>query len=570
MLGRDGQEQHWVSCMDDMSLLLPAPLQKQLSVAYQRLAAFCGGPAAARDLVVITAAIILMLWLDAYLDAFELVFTWIKAHEDDEIDEIFTLLILTSLAVGAFGFRRIGELREQVAQRRESEMLMRHMALHDVLTGLPNRVLFQERLNRALAQARREGSGVAVLCLDLDRFKEINDTLGHATGDRLLREVAIRLLACVREADTVARLGGDEFVIVQVGLHQPENVDVLARRLIEALAVPFDLDEHHIATGASIGIALAVDGTDDPDLLLKNADVALYRAKAEGRGTFRFFEPAMEALLRKRRQLEQDLRRALAEHWFEIHFQPQMDLARGKPTGFEALLRLRHPERGLMLPADFIPVAEETGLILPLGEWVLRRACAEALTWPSGLRVAVNLSPAQFKHPDLTGLIAGVLRDTGLPPDRLELEITESVMLQDAEATLATLTRLRALGMHIAMDDFGVGCSSLSYLRRFPFDKIKIDRSFIEGLGSAGHDDTIVRAVIALGRSLGMAITAEGVETLEQLGRLCGEACNEVQGFYFGQPLPAAEIVDWLERQPFAGQPAIRMVERRDMGEANA
>jgi diguanylate cyclase (GGDEF)-like protein/PAS domain S-box-containing protein len=434
-----------------------------------------------------------------------------------------------------------------LTERKWAEAQIRYLAHHDALTTLPNRVLFRDRLEQALARARRDGEMVAVLCLDLDRFKEVNDTLGHPAGDGLLKGVAARLSDCVRETDTVARLGGDEFAIVQVGLAQPEGAAALARRFLESLSTPFELGEHRALTGASLGIAVAPTDGDDPDRLLKNSDIALYRAKAESRGTYRFFEEDMNIRLQARRALEQDLHRALAEGQFELHYQPLVDLGDGRLVGFEALLRWRHPEREVG-PAEFIPVAEESGLILSLGEWVLRQACTEAAGWSQPLNVAVNLSPAQFKHRDLAGSVADVLQQTQLDPDRLELEITESIILQDAEATLATLRRLKEMGVHISMDDFGTGYSSLSFLRRFPFDKIKIDQSFISGLENSEGDAAIIRAVIALARSLGMTATAEGVETEHQLTYLRNEDCNQAQGYYLGRPAPADEITRMLER----------------------
>jgi diguanylate cyclase (GGDEF)-like protein/PAS domain S-box-containing protein len=425
-----------------------------------------------------------------------------------------------------------------ITERRETEARIRHMAHHDALTGLPNRLLFRDRLQQALARAPRAGEGVAVLCLDLDRFKEVNDTLGHAFGDRLLEAVTERLQAGTREADTVARLGGDEFAVVQVGLAQPEGADALARRLTEALSRPFDLDGHEVLVGTSVGVALfPVDG-DDPERLLRRADLALYRAKAEGRGTHRFFEEQMDAHLRARRALEHDLRRAIAERRLELHYQPQVDLTDGRVVGAEALLRWRHPERGHVPPAEFVPLAEETGLIVPLGDWVLKTACAAAAAWRAPLQVAVNLSPVQFRQPDLAGAVERILRGSGLEPSRLELEVTEGVLLQETEATLATLRHLKALGVRIALDDFGTGYSSLSYLRRFPFDKIKIDRSFVRGLGQESGAAAIVRAVVALSRSLGMRSNAEGVETDGQAELLLAEGCGEVQGFRYGRPMP--------------------------------
>jgi diguanylate cyclase (GGDEF)-like protein len=451
-------------------------------------------------------------------------------------------------ATESAALRRACQLVAVALDRAAATRQLGHLALHDALTGLPNRALFRERLEQALARSRRAGDMVAALCLDLDRFKEVNDALGHPAGDRLLQEMAARLSRCVRETDTVARLGGDEFAILQVGIEQPRGAHALAQRLIEVLAEPFDLGEHRTVGGASIGVAVAPNDGGTADLLLKNADIALYRAKADGRGAARFFEAEMEARLQARHLLERDLRRGLADGRFELHYQPQVEPVRGRTVGFEALLRWRDPERGMVPPAEFIPLAEEIGLILPLGEWALRRACPEAAAWPAPLRVAVNLSPVQFRHDDLAGVVATALRDAGLTPDRLELEITESIVLHETEATLATLAHLKALGVRISMDDFGTGYSSLSYLRRFPFDKLKIDRSFVQALGGQESDAAIVRAIIGLGRSLGMTTTAKGVETREQLARLRAEGCDEVQGYYFSRPQPAEAIASMIRR----------------------
>jgi diguanylate cyclase (GGDEF)-like protein len=382
-----------------------------------------------------------------------------------------------------------------------------------------------------------------VLCLDLDRFKEVNDTLGHPVGDELLRAVAGRLRRCVRETDTIARLGGDEFAIVQISRTQPTDATALASRIIEAIDAPFDIDGHRVAVGTSVGIAIApTDGTD-PDQLLKNADLALYRAKSDGRGTYRFFEQEMDQRMQARRKLELDLRRALVDGEFELHYQPFVNLDRNEVIGFEALLRWRHPERGMVSPAEFIPLAEETGLIVPIGEWALRRACREAIGWPDGIAIAVNLSAAQFRNRQLVQTVVNALAAAGLPATRLELEITESVLLQDAEAAREILLQLRSLGVRIALDDFGTGYSSLSYLRTFPFDKIKIDRCFIADLSTSAEAPlAILRAVTQLGATLGMTTTAEGVETEEQLALVRAVGCTEMQGHLFSPPRPAHEV----------------------------
>ncbi len=430
---------------------------------------------------------------------------------------------------------------EDITERRQAEAQIAHMAHHDSLTGLPNRVLFHEKLANSVARSRR-GERSAVLFLDLDHFKAVNDTLGHPIGDALLRAVTQRLQAEVRETDTIARLGGDEFAIVQANSDQPGDATSLARRLIETISAPYELEGHQVVIGTSIGIAMIPGDGDDTDQLLKNADMALYRAKAEGRGRFRFFEPEMDARMQARRALEIDLRRALAVGEFVLFYQPQMNLKTRRVIGFEALVRWDHPERGLVPPADFVALAEEIGLIVPLGEWILRQACRDAATWVGGQKVAVNLSPVQFGSRTLVNDVAAALRDSGLEPGRLELEITETVMLEDTEAVLATLHQLRDLGVDIAMDDFGTGYSSLSYLRRFPFDKVKIDRSFIEDLGQGGDCDAIVSAVTELCERLGMTTTAEGVETEEQLQRLYAGNCTEAQGYLFSRPRPADEV----------------------------
>jgi diguanylate cyclase (GGDEF)-like protein len=406
------------------------------------------------------------------------------------------------------------------------------MARHDALTGLPNRVAFADDLANAVRRAARDGSA-AVMCLDLDRFKSVNDTLGHPAGDALLKQVAARLKGCVRETDTVARFGGDEFAIIQTQAEQPEAATVLAHRLIEALSAPYDLHGHQAVIGVSIGIALApADGTD-PEILLKNGDMALYRAKSEGRGSFRFFEPEMDARMQARRRLELDLRRAVARNEFEVFYQPIINVDLQTISSFEALIRWHHPERGLVSPAAFIPLAEEIGLIDTIGRFVLQQACRDAASWPDEIKVSVNLSPVQFKNATLLEAVTTALALSGIAPQRLELEITEGVMLMETESTLALLHQLHALGVLIAMDDFGTGYSSLGYLQSFPFDRIKIDGSFIRNINKDDSSLAIIRAVAGLSRSLGMATTAEGVETEEQLERLRREGCREIQGFLF-------------------------------------
>jgi diguanylate cyclase (GGDEF)-like protein len=383
---------------------------------------------------------------------------------------------------------------------------------------------------------------LAVHHLDLDQFKAVNDTFGHPAGDKLLKMVADRLRGLARETDTIARTGGDEFVVVHAPIDDPAETTALAQRIIALIGEPFDLDGHQVTIGASVGIAVGPSDGLRPDLLLRNADLALYRAKGDGRGTFRFFESAMDLQMQTRRIMERDLRKALPAGEFELHYQPVVNLASGDISGFEALIRWNHPDKGMISPAAFIPLAEETGFIVPMGEWVIREACATAAKWPGDLSVAVNISAAQFRGCGLMQVIVGALATSGLHPSRLEIEITETVLLQNRETTLAVLRQLRELGIRIAMDDFGTGYSSLTYLQCFPFDKIKIDRSFVKDITENAGSLNIVRAVAALARGMGMTATAEGVETREQLERITSEGCNEMQGFLFSRPLPAHEI----------------------------
>jgi diguanylate cyclase (GGDEF)-like protein len=442
---------------------------------------------------------------------------------------------------------------EDVTERRQAEMKISHMARHDALTDLPNRVLLRERLNEALAQVDR-GQRLAVLYLDLDQFKNVNDSLGHPVGDELLRIVAARLRDCVRETDTISRVGGDEFFIIQSGIGDATDAERLARRLVEVIRAPYDLQGHRIMIDASIGIALAPADGSDADDLLKNADMALYGAKADGRGVYRFFEPHMDARMKERRALEIALRKAFENGEFELYYQPVLNLDKGDIRCCEALLRWHHPERGMVSPVEFIPVAEEIGLIVALGEQVIRWACADAANWPDDICVAVNLSPTQLASKGLLPAVLESLASSGLPPHRLELEITEAVLMQNSEVTLRTLHQLRALGIRISMDDFGTGYSSLSYLRSFPFDKIKIDRCFIKGLGDGTESDAIVHAVAGLADRLGMTTTAEGVETREQLDLVRNLGCTDVQGFYYSPPVPVRELSKLL------GGPSVRKI----------
>ncbi|MBH5401087.1 EAL domain-containing protein [Bradyrhizobium sp. CNPSo 4010] len=436
---------------------------------------------------------------------------------------------------------------EDITEWLEAQAKISHMARHDALTSLPNRVLFHEQLEQGLRQTR-SGDQLAVLCLDLDHFKDINDSLGHPIGDALLKEVGRRLEATVGEQDTVARLGGDEFAVVQIGRSEEIAARSLAGRLVEVISAPYQIDDHQIVIGVSIGISLSPQDGSNPDELLKNADLALYRAKADGRGTYRFFETGMDARAQARRLLEMDLRAALQRDEFQVYYQPIREVASSRVVAFEALLRWNHPQRGLIAPISFIPLAEETGLIVQLGEFVLRSACTDAATWPDDVDVAVNLSPVQFKSPNLIASVTEALAASGLGARRLELEITESVLLQNSEATLTTLHELRAMGVRISLDDFGTGYSSLSYLRSFPFDKIKIDRSFVSELATRDDSMAIIRAVTGLGRSLGIVTTAEGVENDAQLELLRREGCTQAQGYLFSKPRPASDVAIMLEQ----------------------
>ena len=430
---------------------------------------------------------------------------------------------------------------DDVTERRQAEASAVFLARHDALTRLPNRAMFHERLNQAIGMVGRGGQ-CAVLCLDLDHFKLVNDSLGHPAGDSLIQAAADRLQACSRETDTVARLGGDEFAIIQTAISGPGDAERMADRIIQAFHEPFDLDGAPIRIGISAGIAVAPGDGASAESLLKHADLALHLAKIEAPGGFRFFERAMDAAIQARRMLERDLRDALPRHELELYYQPLITLETGRLGGFEALLRWHHPARGMVSPAEFIPIAEETGLIVAIGAWVLKSACFQAESWPSDIRIAVNLSPVQFRNGDLIAIVREALGASGLRPDRLELEITESVLLQDTPGTLAALRQLRGMGIGIALDDFGTGYSSLSYLRNFPFNKIKIDQSFVRGLQNDRESKSIIRAITGLGQSLSMKTTAEGVETVEQLDILRQEGCTEVQGYFFSRPCPVAEL----------------------------
>ncbi|WP_246748226.1 EAL domain-containing protein, partial [Methylobacterium sp. SD274] len=439
---------------------------------------------------------------------------------------------------------RIVGTQIDIAARKQAEQQIEYLALYDALTGLPNRTLFWDRLDREMVSAERRGHFFAVLACDLDRFKCVNDSMGHPAGDTLLRKVAERLTAAIREGDTVARLGGDEFAIVLRGLDHPQNSSTTAQQVIDAVKLPFDIEGRAVSVGISIGIALGPQDGCNPDQLFKNADIALYRAKAAGRSTYRYYEPEMDAAIAERNALELDLREAVRLGEFELYYQPIIRLENDMLSGFEALMRWRSPSRGLVSPGDFIPLAEEIGLVVQLGAWALKEACCEAARWPGDLKVAVNASTVQFAELGLEHAVVTALATSGLPPHRLELEITESVLMSDTVSAIRCLHRLRELGVHIALDDFGTGFSSLSYLRRFPFDKIKIDRSFIHEIGNA-DTAAIVRAIVGLAERLGASITAEGVEDEIQLAHARREGFTEAQGYLLSKPLSARDALQY-------------------------
>jgi diguanylate cyclase (GGDEF)-like protein len=448
-------------------------------------------------------------------------------------------------------------VRDQ-SERLRAEAEIRTLAFSDPLTGLANRARFTDLLELQAAWHREQGRSFAVLAIDLDRFKQVNDTLGHAVGDLLLRKVADRLISTAHSGDIVARLGADEFAVLQLDVRHPDWPEQLARRIVEASSEqPFVIDGEPVHIGVSVGVAVW-NGVADTAELLRQADLALYAAKADGQATFRRFEPALEARVQERRMVEAGLRRALDQGELELHFQPVLDTVARRIVGAEALVRWHDPARGMIPPGDFIALAEETGLIVPLSEWVLRTACSEAALWPGGLRVCVNLSPVQFREARLAELVAGALEAAGLAPHRLELEITEGTLLVDHEATLATLAALRATGVRIAMDDFGTGYSSLGYLRRFPFDRIKVDQSFVRQLPDDRESAAIVRAILTMSKGLGMATTMEGVEMAEQLRFATDEGCDEVQGYLISHPLPAAELRAFMARAVEVSEPAER------------
>jgi diguanylate cyclase (GGDEF)-like protein/PAS domain S-box-containing protein len=445
-----------------------------------------------------------------------------------------------------------------ITERKRSEQRIAHMAHHDTLTDLPNRAAFNECIDNTIAATAAENESFGVLCIDLDRFKAVNDVFGHPIGDALLREVA-RRLETVCQGAFLARVGGDEFTVITPMAQQPRTTEALAERIHAAFETDIIIDSHQMRVGITVGVAIYPQDGADAATLVANANAALFRAKTEARGSIRFFEIDMDKQLREKRVLQQDLRRAVEQNELSLHYMPQASID-GKITGFEALARWHHPRHGLVPPDVFIPLAEESGIIGALGEWVLRTACGEAASWPNKLHVAVNLSPVQFQHGDLPNLVHQVLLDTGLPPARLELEITEGVLIGDFTRAVAILRRLKNIGVRVAMDDFGTGYSSLSYLQSFPFDKIKIDRAFVANLSHSQQSATIIRAVIALSRGLDVPVVAEGVETAEQLKFLAAEGCDAIQGYLVGRPMPIEDYAKAVGRKP--ARPAMTLVAR--------
>lgn len=440
------------------------------------------------------------------------------------------------------------KLEREIKLRQHSEAETRYLAFHDPLTGLANRVLFREALEKRLSEQEAAGRGISVLFIDLDGFKSVNDTLGHTVGDTLLKQVASEFRDILDDDDLIARLGGDEFAILHTSDDSMKSAIALAKRIISVAGSQRIIEGQTLTVGASVGIVSSLDGKESSDTLLKNADLAMYRAKSDGRGTYRLFDPEMDAKAQERRLLELDMRNAFINGEFSLHYQPQVSLDKEKIVGFEALLRWESPERGPVPPDVFIPLAEETGLIIQLGDWVIRQACAEAARWPDCVRVAVNVSTIQFTRGNVVGSIVSALAASGLPPHRLEVEITESVLLDKTEQNINVLEQLHGLGVRIAMDDFGTGYSSLGYLRRFRFDKIKIDRSFIRDVAQNHESSAIVHAITNLSVSFGISTTAEGVETQEQLFHLVKEGCAEVQGWLFGKAIPADQVANVLEQ----------------------
>jgi diguanylate cyclase (GGDEF)-like protein len=428
---------------------------------------------------------------------------------------------------------------------------MKHLAQHDILTDLPNRMVLKDRLTQAIATAHRNGTKVAILFLDLDQFKRINDSLGHAIGDKLIQSVAARLISCVRSTDTVSRQGGDEFIVLLSEIKHSTDAGITARKILTALTASHGVDRHHLHVAASIGVSTYPEDGEDAELLIKNADTAMYQAKQKGRNNYQFFKKDMNLRAVNRQFIEDGLREALESDQFVLHYQPKINLATGAISGMEALLRWMHPTSGLLRPLQFLPIAEDCGLILPIGRWVLKEACRQVREWiDAGLRVApvaVNVSSLEFRSEGFLDNVRAILRETGLEPRYLELELTETVLMQHAESTVSVLSALKSMGVRLAVDDFGTGYSSLSYLKRFPIDSLKIDQSFVRDITSSTDDVPIIRAVITMGKSLRQRVVGEGVETEEQMAFLRANGCDEAQGYYLSLPLPAEHFVELLK-----------------------
>ncbi len=468
--------------------------------------------------------------------------TWRPERPGDLMRERLVPLTLfgSLVALALFAFV-IGYIRWIARDLARSEEHAQRLLGRDPLSGLPNRLLFSERLDQELARLSRTGGGLAVMFLDLDRFKDVNDTYGHQAGDELIKKVAHRLEDLLRATDTLARFGGDEFAIIQTNVRTSHDAEALARRVLDSLTQPFEILGTPVTVGVSVGIALAPENGLKREELMRLADTALYQAKSEGRNRYRFFASQMDETIRMRKTVEDDLRQAIEQDGLCLHYQPIYSADGKTIVGLEALVRWPHHKQGLINPARFISIAEERGLVIPLGEWVLRRACQDGLRWP-GLRIAVNVSPIQFRHRDFVTSVMRVLKETGFEPNRLEIELTEGVVVEDADAAEAAMMELRALGVNLALDDFGTGYSSLIYLRRFAFDKIKIDRSFLESMEATGESAILVHSIVHLGRALGLTVTAEGVETKEQHRFLQALGCHQLQGYLFSKPLPPDEI----------------------------
>ena len=468
--------------------------------------------------------------------------TWSADRPGDLMRERLIPLTLTGFCVAIVLFGLVAGYLHWIAQDlARTEARSRDLLGRDPLSGLANRLLFSEQLDRELARLSTSPGSLAVHFIDLDRFKDVNDTYGHQAGDRLIQLVAQRLINLLRATDTLARFGGDEFAIIQTGIHAPEDAGALARRILDSLCSPFSVAHSQVTIGASIGIALAPQNGSTREVLMGLADTALYQAKGEGRNRFSFFQSRMDETIRMRKVVEEDLLRAIQEDQLVLHYQPLYSSDGVTVAGVEALVRWPHPTRGMIGPGEFIPVAEERGLVIPLGEWVLRRACRDGTRWP-GIRIAVNVSPIQFRHRDFVSGVVAMLEETGLEASRLELELTEGVVVEDADAAETAMMELRALGVHLALDDFGTGYSSLIYLRRFAFDTIKIDRSFLESMEATGESAILVHSMVHLGRALGLTVTAEGVETREQHRFLQALGCHQLQGYLFSKPVRAEKI----------------------------